>query len=105
MNYRTFDRHANMTAETLSRVNYLISEMMLDNAPKEMINQMYGLFDGYYYNELSTRVLSFYKTISPRNYVVALKVFYDVLAYDCYLPYGDESPEEVARMTAEVNLR
>lgn len=103
MNYKTFDRHANMTEQTLDQISSLIREMMLEDAPGTLINQTYGLYDGYYYNLLGERVIAFFKPINPKACDLARQIFRQVVEYNFYSPYGDESPEEIARMMAQVN--
>lgn len=49
--YSIFNRHANMDAETLSEIGDIISEVRFD-AGFELTNQLYGLYDGYLYDEL-----------------------------------------------------
>ena len=48
MNYIRFDRHQHMSGEVRSEILNLISEMRDFN----ISNMLYGLFDGYLYNEL-----------------------------------------------------
>lgn len=92
-----------MTAKTLDQVMYLTRELMLEDAPGTMINQTYGLFDGYYYNGLAERMIAFLEPTNPKACEIARQVFRLVVEYNFYSPYGDESPEEVARMMAQVN--
>ena len=48
MSYIRFDRHANMSGEVREEILNIISEQSDFN----LINMLYGLFDGYLYNEL-----------------------------------------------------
>ena len=48
--YTLFNRHANMDGETLSEIGNIIMEVRWDNF--NLTNQLYGLYDGYLYDEL-----------------------------------------------------
>jgi hypothetical protein len=48
--YTRFDRHANMSVETLSEIGSILREV--DFTQFELTNQLYGLYDGYLYDEL-----------------------------------------------------
>jgi len=48
MSYTRFDRHANMNGEVRGEILDLIGEQSDFN----LTNMLYGLFDGYLYNEL-----------------------------------------------------
>ena len=48
--YTIFDRHANMNKETLSEIGYILRDVEWNNF--ELTNQLYGLYDGYLYDEL-----------------------------------------------------
>lgn len=48
--YTRFDRHANMDIETLSEIGSIIRDV--DFNEFELTNQLYGLYDGYLYDEL-----------------------------------------------------
>ncbi len=52
MNYVRFDRHSNMNMDTLTEVHFIIRQAMLNEAEFSFINMLYGLFDGYLYNDL-----------------------------------------------------
>lgn len=53
--YTLFDRHANMNVETLQEVGSIINKLtmkMSDNlVGHTLLNQMYGLYDGYLYTD------------------------------------------------------
>ena len=49
--YTRFDRHANMNGETLSEIMGIINEVRWDG-DFNLTNQLYGLYDGYLYDEL-----------------------------------------------------
>lgn len=48
MNYTRFDRHENMDSETRKEILKLINLTFDDR----LTNMMFGLFDGYFYNEI-----------------------------------------------------
>ena len=50
MSYSLFDRHANMDGETLSEIGSIIREVGFEDFA--LTNQLYGLYDGYLYDEL-----------------------------------------------------
>ena len=51
MSYIRFDRHANMTAETLREIGNIINEVFVD-CTFNLTNMLYGLYDGYLYDDL-----------------------------------------------------
>ena len=51
--YSIYNRHQNMDSETLREVGDLISEVRFDyNGGFELVNQLFGLYDGYLYDSL-----------------------------------------------------
>lgn len=91
MNYKLFDRHANMSEQTMDQISRMIEELMIADAPSNLINQTYGLYDGYLYDGLHECLENFFQ---PRNYemvVYAAEIFANV---NNYPPYGEESTEE-----------
>ena len=53
LGYTNFNRHANMDAATLREVSETIMEVRFDhNGGFELVNQLYGLYDGYLYDTL-----------------------------------------------------
>jgi hypothetical protein len=50
MNYIRFDRHANMNSEVRGE----IMDLLIDEDDFGLTNMLYGLFDGYLYEELNT---------------------------------------------------
>ena len=48
--YSIFNRHEHMSAETLSEIGSILREV--DFTEFELTNQLYGLYDGYLYDEL-----------------------------------------------------
>ena len=51
MSYIKFDRHANMSSETRREILDIIGEVDF-NTGFDLINMLYGLFDGYLYDDL-----------------------------------------------------
>ena len=51
MSYTKFDRHANMSSETRSEILDIISEVDYKTG-LDLMNMLYGLFDGYLYDDL-----------------------------------------------------
>ena len=51
MSYILFDRHANMSSETRKEILDIIGEVDY-NTGFDLINMLYGLFDGYLYDDL-----------------------------------------------------
>ena len=51
MSYIRFDRHANMNVETLREIGNIINQAFMD-ASFDLSNMLYGLYDGYLYNDL-----------------------------------------------------
>jgi len=51
MSYIRFDRHANMNVETLREIGNILNEVFID-ASFDLSNMLYGLYDGYLYDEL-----------------------------------------------------
>jgi hypothetical protein len=51
MSYTKFDRHANMSKDTLREVGNIINEVFVDGS-FNLTNMLYGLYDGYFYDEL-----------------------------------------------------
>jgi hypothetical protein len=50
MNYTLFDRHANMNSEVRGE----IIDLIIDEDDSRLTNMLYGLFDGYLYEELNS---------------------------------------------------
>lgn len=51
MSYIRFDRHANMSKDTLREVGNIYNEVFID-ASFNLTNMLCGLYDGYLYDEL-----------------------------------------------------
>ena len=57
MDYLLFDRHANMSSETLFEIGKIISDIEINydrNKSFTLVNMLYGLYDGYFYVDLLT---------------------------------------------------
>lgn len=55
MDYLLFDRHANMSKETLFEIGKIISDIEINydrNESFPLVNRLYGLYDGYFYVDL-----------------------------------------------------
>jgi hypothetical protein len=53
MSYVRFDRHAEMSSETRGQIMDLLGNVRFDGG-FELTNMIYGLFDGYLYDEILT---------------------------------------------------
>ncbi len=51
MGYIKFDRHANMSVETLREIGDIIGEVDF-NIGFDLMNMLYGLYDGFLYDDL-----------------------------------------------------
>ena len=51
MSFIRFDRHANMSVETLREIGDIINEVFVD-CTFDLTNMLYGLYDGYLYDDL-----------------------------------------------------
>lgn len=51
MSYIRFDRHANMNVETLREIGNILNEVFIE-ASFNLSNMLYGLYDGYLYDDL-----------------------------------------------------
>lgn len=51
MSYTKFDRHANMNGETLSELMDILKDIRWETS-FQLNNMIYGLFDGYLYDEI-----------------------------------------------------
>lgn len=74
MSYTKFDRHESMDSKTRKEILNLISEVSdLDNSPNSLENMLYGLFDGYLYEELQLLALKL-----PTNLGAKIIRIYDI---------------------------
>jgi len=51
MSFIRFNRHANMTSETRGEIMDILNEVDF-NTGFDLMNMLYGLFDGYLYDDL-----------------------------------------------------
>jgi hypothetical protein len=51
MSYIRFDRHSNMNVETLREIGNIINNAFIE-ASFDLTNMLYGLYDGYLYDDL-----------------------------------------------------
>ena len=56
MNYKRFDRHENMSSDTVSEILNITSDLMFFEDSHELTNCVYGLFDGYLYDSVPSLV-------------------------------------------------
>jgi len=55
MSYSLFNRHTNMSFDTLKQIGSFISHIEINydwNNTFHLLNMLYGLYDGYFYDEL-----------------------------------------------------
>ncbi len=93
--YSLYNRHQHMSAETLSDIMDIIRDVRFDGS-FNLTNMLYGLFDGYLYDELIVEAEQ--SDISKETYRNILKVFSTVSKYPKlqYVSGGgdeDEGPE------------
>jgi hypothetical protein len=53
MSYTNFDRHANMDKETLFEIGDILNDVRWD-CSFDLTNELFGLYDGYLYDDLLT---------------------------------------------------
>lgn len=79
MSYSKFNRHEHMSSETRGEILDIIGEIGYGDGTFELTNSMYGLFDGYLYDELIQYADEV--TMSRDLYRRILKVFRIVSEY------------------------
>ena len=57
MSYTNFDRHEFMAAETRTEIMAIIRELRDNDHSRNLENMMYGLFDGYLYDDILLEAL------------------------------------------------
>ena len=78
MSYTRFNRHESMDSETRKEIMSLISEIKSsDNYSSKLGNMLYGLFDGYLYDELQIHALKESTEIASR----IMKVYFTCSRY------------------------
>jgi hypothetical protein len=91
MSYCKFDRHAHMNSETRREILDIIMEIGYGDNTFMLTNSMYGLFDGYLYDELIQYADEV--TMSKALYRRILKVFNTVCQYPKYARYVEPAGE------------
>lgn len=79
MSYSRFNRHEHMSKETLYEIGDIINEVRWGNDTFNLTNSLYGLYDGYLYDELIGYADEV--TMSKELYRRILKVFSIVSKY------------------------
>ncbi len=87
MSYSRFNRHEHMSSETRREIMDIIMEIGYGNNTFLLTNCMYGLFDGYLYDELIGYADEV--TMSKDLYRRILKVFRTVCEYPKYERVSD----------------
>lgn len=97
MSYSRFNRHEHMSSETRREIMDIIGDIGYGNNTFLLINCMYGLFDGYLYDELIQYADEV--TMSKSLYRRILGVFNTVCKYPKYARYNE--PVEVEAESLE----
>lgn len=101
MSYSNFDRHEHMSSETRKEILDIIMELGWSDDSFMLTNSLYGLFDGYLYDELVSYADNV--DMSKELYRRILKVFNIVSKYPMYArarfvesesPYNEPEPME-----------
>jgi hypothetical protein len=94
MGYSLYNRHEHMSAETLGDIMDIIRDVRFD-ASFELTNMLYGLFDGYLYDNLIVEAEQ--SDMSRETYRKLLKVWSVVSKYPKiqYVAGGDAVNDEV----------
>ena len=87
MSYSRFNRHEHMSSETRREVLDIIMEIGYGDGTFNLTNSMYGLFDGYLYDELIQYADEV--TMSKDLYRRILKVFRTACEYPKYERVSD----------------
>ena len=98
MSYSRFDRHEHMSSETRREILDIITEIGYGEGTFNLTNSMYGLYDGYLYDELIQYADDV--TMSKDLYRRILRVFNTVCKYPKYARYVEPAgpynePEEI----------
>ena len=99
MSYSRFNRHEHMSSETRNEIMDIIGDIGYGDNTFTLTNSMYGLFDGYLYDELIQYADEV--TMSKDLYRRILRVFNTVCKYPKYArfvepagPYNEPEPIE-----------
>ena len=57
MNYTRFNRHESMDSETRTEIMDIIRELRWEDGNSKILNMLYGLFDGYLYDDIQIYAL------------------------------------------------
>ena len=87
MSYSRFNRHEHMSSETRREIMDIIGDIGYGNNTFMLTNSMYGLFDGYLYDELIQYADEV--TMSKELYRRILGVFNTVCKYPKYARYDE----------------
>lgn len=87
MSYSRFNRHEYMSSETRGEIMDIISEIGYGEGTFDLTNSMYGLFDGYLYDELIGYADEV--TMSKGLYRRILRVFNTICQYPKYERYAE----------------
>ena len=110
MSYSLFNRHENMDRETLSEIGSIIDLARFgtkgDNGAGswELINQLYGLYDGYLYDELLINAQDLPKDLYRR----IIKVWAVVSKYPTLYTsriYNNVEEDETSDFTEDVDYK
>ena len=91
MSYSKFNRHEHMSSETRREILNIIMEIGYGENAFMLTNSLYGLFDGYLYDELIQYADDV--TMSKSLYRRILKVFNTVCQYPKYARYVEPAGE------------
>ena len=91
MSYSRFNRHEHMSSETRREILDIIMDIGYGEGTFLLTNSMYGLFDGYLYDELIGYADEV--TMSKDLYRRILKVFNTVCQYPKYARYVEPAGE------------
>ncbi len=77
---RTFDRQANMNETTMSEIMSLIRNSVMNNH-SNLMNMLYGLFDGFDYTDSIMEVAKDFETTNPYIHKLLNKICTEVKGY------------------------
>ena len=88
--YSLYNRHEHMSAETLGDIMDIIRDVRFEDGTFELTNMLYGLFDGYLYDNLIVEADN--TDMSKETFRKILKVWSVVSKYPKYqyVSGGDE---------------
>lgn len=77
MSYTRFNRHESMDSETRTEIMDIIRELRWEDGNSKIVNMLYGLFDGYLYDEIQIYALKQSTEIASR----IMKVYFTCTRY------------------------